>query len=91
MKNVDILPDHERMLMVFDNDSIGCVTSEELRRRLHLTSTPPELLQRRRSNSKLIRDLLLPTPYRTWCTRTGGQLKTRATSTKAGLELLSGP
>ncbi len=45
----------------------------------------------RRPNSELIKDLLLPTPPRTWGRTTGGQLKTWATAIKADLEPLSGP
>ncbi len=45
----------------------------------------------RRPEGKLIKDLLLPTPPRTWRRRAGGQLKTRATTIKADLEPLSGP
>ncbi len=44
-----------------------------------------------RPDSELIKDLLLPTPPRAWRRRTGGQLKTWAATTKAGLEPLSGP
>ncbi len=41
---------------------------------------------------ELIKDLLLPTPPRTWRRRTGGQLKTWATTIKAAdLEPISGP
>ncbi len=39
---------------------------------------------------ELIKGLLLPTPPRTWHRRTGGQLKTWATTIKADLEPLSG-
>ncbi len=99
----------ERMLEVFDNDSIrrilrvrrrDCVPSVELRRRLSLTSIPALLVQSRlrwfghaarRPEGELIKDLLLPTPPRTWRNRTGGQLKTWATTTKADLEPISGP
>ncbi len=50
-----------------------------------LTSTSSQLVQRRlrwfghaarRPNGEMIRDLLLPTPLRTWRRRTGSQLKT---------------
>ncbi len=67
----------------------------KLRRRLCLTSTPALLVQRmlrwfghaaRRPEGELIKDLLLPTPPRTWRRRTGGQLKTWA-----GLEPLFAP
>ncbi len=40
---------------------------------------------------KLIKDLILPTPPRTWRRRAGGQLKTWATTIKADLEPISGP
>ncbi len=40
---------------------------------------------------ELIKDLLLPTPFRAWRGRTGSQLKTWATTSKADLEPLSGP
>ncbi len=36
----------------------------------------------RRPEGELIKDLLLPTPPRTWRRRAGGQLKTWATTTK---------
>ncbi len=78
----------------------NCVPSVELRRRLSLTSIPALLVQRRfrwfghaarRPEGELIKDLLLPTPPRTWRRRTGGQLKTWTTTTKADLEPISGP
>ncbi len=99
----------ERVLEVFDNDSIrrilrvrrrDCVPSVELRRRPSLASILALLVQRRlrffghaarRPEGELIKDLLLPTPPRTWRRRTGGQLKTWATTTKADLEPNSGP
>ncbi len=99
----------ERVLEVFDNDSISrilrvrrrdCVPSVELRRRLCLTRIPALLEQRRlrwfghaarRPEGELIKDLLLPTPPRTWRIRAGGQLKTWATTIKADLEPISGP
>ncbi len=74
--------------------------SVELRRRLHLTSIPALLLQRRlrwygyaarRPEGELIKGLLLPTPPPTWRRRAGGQLKTWATTIKADLRPLSGP
>ncbi len=77
-----------------------CVPSVELRRRLCLTRIPALLVQRRlrcfghaarRPEDELIKDLLLPTPPRTWRRRAGGQLKTRATTIKADLEPLFGP
>ncbi len=77
-----------------------CVPSVELRRRLCLTRIPALLVQRRlrwfgyavrRPEGELIKDLLLPTPPRTWRRRAGGQLKQWATTTKADLEPLSGP
>ncbi len=45
----------------------------------------------RRPDGELIKDLLLPTPPRTWRRRTGGRLKTWVTTIKADLEPLSGP
>ncbi len=72
----------------------------ELRRHLSLTSIPALLVQRRlrrfghvarRLEGELIKDLLLPTPPRTWRKRAGGQLKTLATTIKADLEPISGP
>ncbi len=42
-------------------------------------------------SGELIKDLLLPTPLRTWRRRTGDQLKIWATMTKADLEAISGP
>ncbi len=44
----------------------------------------------RRPEGELIKDLLLPTPPRTWHRQNGGQLKAWATTIKADLELLSG-
>ncbi len=41
-------------------------------------------------NGELVRHLLLPKPPRTWHNRTGGQLKTWATTIKAKLGHLSG-
>ncbi len=96
----------ERMLEVFDIRRIlrvrrrDCVPSVELPRRLRLTIIPALLVQRRlrwfgyaaRSpEGELIKDLLLSTPPRKWCRRAEGQLKTWATTTKADLEVLSGP
>ncbi len=86
-----------RLLRVRRRD---CVPSVELHRRLCLTSIPALLVQRRlrwfghaarRPEGGLIKDLLLPTPPRTWRRRAGGQLKTWATTIKADLEPLSGP
>ncbi len=77
-----------------------CVPSVELRRHLCLTSMPALLVERglrwfgyaaRRPEGELIKDLLLPTPPRTWRSRAEGQLKTWATTIKAGLEPISGP
>ncbi len=87
------------MLEVFDNDSIRRilrVRRVELRRRLCLTSIIQALLRwfghaARRAEGELTKDLLLPTPPRTWRRRTGGQRKTWATATKADLEPESGP
>ncbi len=94
----------ERMLEVFDNDSIRRILrirpSVELHRRLCLTRIPALLVQRRlhwfdhaarRHEGELIKYLLLPTPPRTWRRRAGGQLKTWATTIKADLEPISGP
>ncbi len=62
-----------------------CVPSVELRRRLCLTNIPAQLVERRlrwfghvtiRPEGGLIKDLLLPTPPRTWRQQPGGQLKT---------------
>ncbi len=39
----------------------------------------------------LTKDLLLPTPPRTWHRQTGGQLKRWATTIKTDLKPLSGP
>ncbi len=74
------------------------VQSVELRRRLRLTSIPALLVQRRlrwfghparHPEGDLIKDLLVPTPPRTWRRRAGGQLKTWATTIKADLEPLA--
>ncbi len=40
--------------------------------------------------TELIKDLLLPTPPRTWRRQAGGQLKTWATTVKADLEPIFG-
>ncbi len=45
----------------------------------------------RRPEGELIKDLLLPTPPRTWLRRAGGHLKTWANTIKTDLEPLSGP
>ncbi len=42
----------------------------------------------KRPNGELIKDLLLPTPPRTWGRRTGGQLKKWATTIKVDPETL---
>ncbi len=77
-----------------------CVHYVELRRRLSLTSIPALLVQRRlrwfghaarRPEGELIKDLLFPTPPRTWRRRAGGQLKTWAATIKTILEPISGP
>ncbi len=71
-----------RILHVMHRD---CESSVELRRRLCLTSIPALIVQRRprlfghaarRIDGELIKDLLLPTPPRTWYRQTRGQLKT---------------
>ncbi len=87
-----VLVADKRMLEVFDNDSIrrilrvrrrDSVPLVELRRRLFLTSILLVLRRHRwfghaarRPENELIKDLLLPTPPRTWRRRAGGQLKT---------------
>ncbi len=45
----------------------------------------------RHPDGELTKDLLLPTPPRTWRRRPGSQLKTWATTIKADVDLLSGP
>ncbi len=69
-------------------------------RRIYLTSMPALLVKRklrwfgraaRHPEGELIKDLLLPTPPRTWRRLDGGQLKTWAATIKADLEPLSGP
>ncbi len=84
----------------FSYGFFDCVPSVELRRRLCLKSIPALLVQRRlrwfgratrRPEGELIKDLLLPTPPRTWRRRAGGQLKTWATTIKTDLEPISGP
>ncbi len=71
-----------------------CVPKVELWCRLCLSSISAQLIQRRlrwlghaarRPNNELIRDLVLPTPPRTWCRRTGGQPKTWTTTIKDSL------
>ncbi len=75
-----------------------CVPSMEPRRRLCLTRIQALLVQRRlrwfghaarRPEGEVFKDLILPTPPRTWRRRTGGQLKACATTIKADLEPLS--
>ncbi len=77
-----------------------CVPSVKLRHRLCLTSITALLVQRRlhwfghaarRPEGELIKNLLLPTPPRTWRRRAGGQLKTWAITIKVDLEPISGP
>ncbi len=77
-----------------------CVPSVELHRRPRLTSIAALLVQRRlrwfghaarRREGELIKNLLLPTPPRTWRRRVGSQLMTWATMSKADLEPLSAP
>ncbi len=62
---------------------------------LNLVSMPALLMQRglrwfghaaRHPKRELIKDLLLPTPPRTWRRRAGGQMKTWATTITADLE-----
>ncbi len=86
-----------RILRVRHKD---CVPSVGLHRCLCLTRILALLVQTRlrwfghaarRPERELIKELLLPTPPRTWRRRTGGQLKTWATTIKADLEPLSGP
>ncbi len=86
-----------RILRVRRRDGVPSV---DLRRRLCLTSIPTLLVKRRlhwfghaarRPEGELIKDLLFPTPPRTWRRRAGGQLKTWATTIKADLEPISGP
>ncbi len=75
----------------------GFLPSVEPRRRLYLISMPALLVllwfghAARRADDELIKDLLLPTPLRTWPRRIGGQLETWETTIKADLEPLSGP
>ncbi len=67
---------------------------------LRFTIIPALLVQRRlrwfghaarRPEGELIKDLLLPTPPRTWRRRAGGQLKTWASTIKADLIPIFGP
>ncbi len=76
-----------------------CVPSVELRRHLCLISMTALLVQRRlhwfghaarRPEGELIKDLLHPTPPRTYHRRAGGQLKTWDTTIKADLKPISG-
>ncbi len=88
---------------VFDNDSSrrrDRLSTLEMRRRLRFTCKQRHLIQKmlrlfghaaRCPERELIRNLLVPTPSRTWFRRTGGQLKTRATTLKEDLKLLTGP
>ncbi len=84
-----------RILRVRRSD---CVPSVELRRRLCLTSIATLLVQRRlrwfehaarRPEGELIKDLLLPTPPRTWHRLTGGQLKSWTITIMADLKPFS--
>ncbi len=92
----------ESMLEIFDIDSIRRIRRRdrvpfvELRHHLRLTSAPILLMQRRlrwfgHAARRPECELVLPTPLRTWRKRDGGQLKTWATTTKAGLKPLSEP
>ncbi len=87
------------MLEVFGNNSIRCIL--RVRRGDCVPSAAGILLVQRRlrwfghaarrPEGELTKDLLLPTPPRTWRRRAGGQLKTWATTIKADLEPISGP
>ncbi len=77
-----------------------CVPYVELRRYLRLSSILALFVQRRlhwfglasrRPEGELIKDLLLPTPPRTWRRRAGGQPKTWATTIKADPEPFAEP
>ncbi len=90
----------ERMLEVFDNDSIRRILHVRLRRRLCLTNMPAQAAQRtfrwfghgaRRHDGEPIKDLLLSTPLRTLRRQIGGQLKTWVTTIKADMEPPSRP
>ncbi len=67
--------DNDSIRQILCVRSRDCVSSVELRRRLFLTSIPALLVQRRlrwfghaarRPDGELIKDILLPTPRRTW-------------------------
>ncbi len=77
-----------------------CVPTSEMRCRLRLTSIPVQLvkgkfrwfgLDARCHEGDLIRDFNLLTPPRTRRRRTGGFLKTGATTFKEDMETLAGP
>ncbi len=75
---------NERMLEVFDNSSISRIPYVRLRDCVRLRWFG---YAARCPNGELIKDLLLPTPHRTWRRQTGGQLKTWTTAIKADLEI----
>ncbi len=92
--------DNDSMRRILRVRRRDCVPSVVLRHRFCLTGIPALLAQRRlrwvghaakRPEGELIKDLLLPTPPRTWRRRGGGQLKTWVTIIKADLEPISGP
>ncbi len=87
----------ERMLEVFDHDSIRRIVRNRIR-----DGVPSVELQghfcscwfghaARLPGVELIKDLLLPTPPPTWHRRNGSQMKMWATTIKAGLGPLYGP
>ncbi len=72
--------DNDSILRILRVRRKDCLPSAELCRRLHLTSIPALFVQRRlrwfghgarRPDGELIKDLLLPTPPRTWRGRIG--------------------
>ncbi len=80
--------------------SKGVTTCAVLRQRLQLPTLLALLLQRRlrwfghaarRAHGEFIRELINPDVPRTWRRRTGGQLKTWATTLKEHLVRLIGP
>ncbi len=88
-KDVEVCEDNDSIHSILRVKHRDCMPSVELRRRLYLTRLPALLTQKRlrwfghaarRSEDELIKDLLLPTPPRTWRRRDGGQLKTWATT-----------
>ncbi len=97
---IQVKKDNDSIRRILRVRSRDCMLSVELRRRLCITSILTLFVQKRFRlfghavkcpEGELIKYLFLPTPPRTWCRWAGVQLKTWATTIKAGLEPISGP